>query len=232
MKSLNIHYFQHVPFEGLGYIEKWASEKGHKLTSTKFYEKYTLPGLEDLDWLIIMGGPMGVYDEDKFAWIKKEKEFIKSAIKADKTVIGICLGAQLIAEVLGARVYPNVKKEIGWFPVSVTNEGKENDLLKEFPDSFTVFHWHGDTFDIPNNSIHLLESKACKNQAFLYKKKVLGFQFHLEANLHALKEIIKNCKNELIPDTYIQDEQTILIKEKETERTNKILSVILEKLNR
>jgi GMP synthase-like glutamine amidotransferase len=231
MKTLNIHYFQHVPFEGLGYIEKWASEKGHKLTATKFYGNYILPELEDFDWLIIMGGPMGVYDEDKFSWLKEEKEFIKSAIDAGKTVIGICLGSQLIAEVLGAKVYPNAKKEIGWFPVSITNEGKENNLLKGLPDSFTVFHWHGDTFDLPNNSVHLIESKACKNQAFLYKKKVLGLQFHLEANLHALKEIIKNCKTDLVSDTYIQDEQTILIKEKETEGTNKILSAILEKLS-
>jgi GMP synthase-like glutamine amidotransferase len=230
MRTLNIHYFQHVAFEGLGYIEKWALQKGHKLTSTKFYENYVLPRQEDFEWLIIMGGPMGVYDENKFPWLKKEKEFIKSAIEANKTVIGICLGSQLIAEVLGARVYPNAKKEIGWFPVSLTTKGKENYLLKEFPDSFTAFHWHGDTFDLPDNSVHLLESKACKHQAFLYKNNVLGLQFHLEITSDSLKEMIKNCKADLVNDTYIEDEQIILMKENETEATNKILSIILEKI--
>ena len=113
MRHLRIHYLQHVPFEGLGYIETWAKQKDHILTSTKFYEKWTLPNIEDFDWLIIMGGPMGVYQEGEYNWLKDEKQFIKASIKKNKVVIGICLGSQLIAEALGAKVYPNTKKEIG-----------------------------------------------------------------------------------------------------------------------
>src|SRR2546428_2396131 len=122
---MNIHYFQHVPFEGLGCIEDWANRKSHVLSSTRFFEKHTLSDLKTIDWLIVMGGPMGVYDESEYLWLKEEKEFIKKAIDANKVVIGICLGSQLIAEVLGAKVYKNKFTEIGWFPVEVFEGTKQ-----------------------------------------------------------------------------------------------------------
>jgi len=114
MPHLRIHYLQHVSFEGLGSIAEWVTSNGHELTSTQFFINSYLPEPADIDWLIIMGGPMGVYDEDKYEWLTAEKQFIKKAIDAGKTVIGICLGAQLIAKVLGAKVYPNQKRAIGW----------------------------------------------------------------------------------------------------------------------
>jgi len=225
---MRIHYFQHVPFEGLGYIENWALQNGHTLTATKFYENAALPGLSQLDWLIVMGGPMGVYDEDKFPWLKTEKAFIEQAIQANKTVIGICLGAQLIAAVLGAEVYPNKEKEIGWFEVSLTPAGRESLLYNDVAPTFKVFHWHGDTFSLPRHSEHLLESAACKNQAFLYGNRVLGLQFHLEATPATLKEMVAYGKNELTDGKYIQGAETILDGIKETEKTNLLLKQLLD----
>lgn len=230
MKQLRIHYFQHVAFEGLGCIEAWAFEKDHTLTATKFYENHQLPKIVDIDWLIIMGGPMSVHDEDKHRWLINEKAFIKQAIEAGKTVIGICLEAQLIADVLGANVYPNRYKEIGWFDVTKTTQGKAKELLKAMESSFTVFHWHGDTFDLPEGAEHLLQSEACANQAFLYKDNVLGIQAHFEATKETLNEMITHGRHELIPDQYIQTEEVIVAHLVFIHENNQRLYGLLKKL--
>ena len=104
---MKIHYFQHVPFEGLGNIEDWIKSKGHTLSSTHFFKNDTLPQLSEIDWLIVMGGPMNVYEENLYPWLAAEKKFIAKAINEGLRVLGICLGAQLIAAALGAKVYPN-----------------------------------------------------------------------------------------------------------------------------
>ena len=211
-------------------LNKWASKNNHELFSTKFYGDFTLPKITSFDWLIVMGGPMGVYDYGKFPWLNTEIEFIQQAIQADKTVIGICLGSQLIAAALGAKVYSNTKKEIGWFPLFKTKAGKQHALLNELPDYLTSFHWHGDTFDLPKDSAHLLRTKACANQAFLYNDKVLGLQFHLEVTPQTLKEITVNCRHELIPQSYIQSEQEILTNTDFCKKSNDYLDSILTKL--
>ena len=116
-RSLRIHYLQHVPFEGPGYIESWAMVRGHRLTSTRLYAGQRLPAAEELDWLVILGGPMNVYEENRYPWLAREKRFIGEALHGGKVVIGICLGAQLLASVLGAKVTRNPCVEIGWYPV-------------------------------------------------------------------------------------------------------------------
>jgi len=110
---------------------------------TRFYEAHQLPGIDDIDWLIVMGGPMGVYDESFYPWLVEEKAFIKQAIEHNKTVLGICLGSQLIAEVLGAKVYPNKQKEIGWFDITLSETAARHPLFENFENQFPVFHWHG-----------------------------------------------------------------------------------------
>ena len=230
MKSLRIHYLQHVSFEGPGYIETWAISNHHKLSVTRLYEKLIFPAVSEFDWLIIMGGPMSIYDKDQSSWLKVEKEFIKSAIKADKTIIGICLGAQILAETLGAKVYPNRKKEIGWFPVFITECGKNHKILNDFPASLDVFHWHGDTFDLPKTAIHLFQTDLCANQAFIINDKILGLQFHLEVTPYTLKEMITNCRNELIPDDFVQREAEIIKHAYLCKETNTYLSHILNDL--
>jgi GMP synthase-like glutamine amidotransferase len=156
-----------------------------------------------------MGGPMGVYDEDKYSWLNSEKEFIKNAIQSDKTVLGVCLGAQLIASSLGAKVYPNAQKEIGWFPISTATA---DHLLSENSDPFPVFHWHGDTFDLPANAIRIASSEACLNQAFLFSEKIIGLQFHFEVTKKSLQNMIIFCGDELVAGRYIQSADELLSK--------------------
>jgi GMP synthase-like glutamine amidotransferase len=231
MKTLRIHYLQHVPFEGLGYIETWASEYAHILTATKFYEKTIFPELSDFDCLIVMGGPMGVYDEDNFQWLKEEKMFIKKAIKAGKKVVGICLGAQLIAACLGAKVVAAENKEIGWFPVFPTEECKSPTWFYElFKDNPIVFHWHGDQFEIPNNCSNLLVSEANTNQAFCYGENVIGLQFHLEVTEQTTALMLNNGVNELTKSPFIQAISDIQLGKQHIGHCNKIMKAVLEKL--
>jgi len=227
MNSLRIHYLQHVPFEHPGYMATWAEKHRFPLTCTKLYESTGFPDLSAFDSLIIMGGPMSVNDENIYPWLKEEKAFIRSAIDADRYVIGVCLGAQLIADVLGAKVFACRKKEIGWFPVSKTKAGKNNPLLRDMPDNLSVMHWHGETFDIPQGAVNLMKTEICEHQAFLYGEKVLGLQFHMEFTPESLMDMVKNCGNELIEDDYVQAGHNILSNSSLCETANKHLDKLL-----
>lgn len=224
---MRIHYLQHVAFEDLGCIEDWIIKKGHQLSCTKFFQNGNLPLFTEFDLLIVMGGSMSIYDENEYPWLKAEKVFIQDAIDAGKKVLGICLGAQLIADVLDANVFPNAEKEIGWFPIQ--KENMETDLFIDFPNEFKVFHWHGDTFEIPLNAIHLFSSEACKNQGFLLGKNVLGLQFHFEVTEKSLRSMIENGMVELTSEKYVQTKETILGHSNFITENNKRLFQLLDK---
>lgn len=227
---MNIHCFQHVPFEGLGCIENWIKKGNHHLMYTKFYENAFLPDLNTIDFLIVMGGPMGVYDEAEFPWLKTEKEFIKKVIEAGKIVLGVCLGAQLIASAMGAKVYPNKQKEIGWFPVNF-NPSFQTYTSININTEFNVFHWHGDTFDLPNGANLHSSSSVCQNQLFTLGEKVMGIQYHLEATSDSMKAFVTNCGHELVSGKeFIQSEQQILATTKFIQATNKMMEDILDRL--
>lgn len=202
---MRIHYLQHVPFENPGSILTWANKNECTITATHVYKDEKLPEISEFDWLVVMGGPMNIYEEDQYPWLKAEKELIKKAIEANKLVLGICLGSQLIADVIGGKVVPNNRKEIGWFPIKFNQDGKASPLFSSFPESPVVFHWHGDTFtDLPEEAKIIAESAACKNQAFIYKKRVFGFQFHLENTAPIIEDLIENCGDEMIAGEYVQ----------------------------
>jgi GMP synthase-like glutamine amidotransferase len=212
MIPLHIHFLQHVPYEGLACIHTWITQQGHTLSSTKFFEeRHELPAMNTFDWLIILGGPMSVHDDQQYPWLKKEKAFILNSINAGKKVLGICLGAQLAALCLGANVTRAAHKEIGWYPIRPTEACKqENWLYALISDHPVVFHWHGDQFEIPREANELITSEANGNQAFLYRDQVLGLQFHLEVTADALKEMVRNGSNELAEERYIQTPSEIL----------------------
>jgi GMP synthase-like glutamine amidotransferase len=230
MKNLRIHYFQHVNYEGLGSIGEWISSSGHSLSSTRFFEEARLPELSDFDWLIVMGGAMSVNDEQQFPWLAAEKRFIRKAVDAGKTVLGICLGSQLVSAALGAKVYQNKEKEIGWFDIELTCFGISDPLFSEMGNRLKVLHWHGDTFDLPENAIHIAYSDGCKNQAYIYKDKVLALQFHLEMTTDSLKDMIEYGRQELKPARYIQTEKELLSYNHLIEANRKVLFKILNRL--
>jgi GMP synthase-like glutamine amidotransferase len=227
---IKIHFLIHVPFERPAYIEEWALGRGYKLSSTMFYKNYNLPDIKEIDWLVIMGGPMSVNEEVKYPWLINEKRFIKEAIDNGKVVIGICLGAQLIADVLGAKVYKNTYKEIGWFPVHFTGPARKHTLFSPLPEEIMVFHWHGETFEIPDGAIHIAKSEGCINQAFIFNNKVLAFQFHFEMTEDAILKLTEEGNGELIPAKYIQNGGEIRDRREYISSANNCLKIILDNL--
>jgi GMP synthase-like glutamine amidotransferase len=203
---MRIHFVQHVPFEGPGSISDWAATNQYKTSYTKIFETVKFPLPEDFDILIIMGGPMGVYEEEKYEWMKAEKSFIKNAIDQKKKVLGICLGAQFVAAALGSTVFQHGEKEIGWLPVQ---KASAHSLTNHFPQIFTTFHWHGDTFNLPKGAIQLFKTGACEQQGFIYDKHVAALQFHAEVKQDLLDGMTKHEKAELIKNTYVQTEDEI-----------------------
>lgn len=203
---MRIHFIQHMPFEHSASIADWAEEKNHITSYTKVFEAALFPSTEEFDMLVILGGPMGVYEESKYDWMKAEKLFIKKSIAEMKKVLGICLGAQLIAEALDAKVYPHTTKEIGWFEVEKV---AAHPLTDHLPQTFITFHWHGDTFTLPHGAIHLFKTKTCAQQGFIYSDHVAGLQFHMEVKDDLLYGMTKYEKAELIKDDYVQTEDEI-----------------------
>jgi GMP synthase-like glutamine amidotransferase len=227
---MRIHHLQHVPFEGLGVIADWAESKKHPLSCTQLYDGGALPPVDAFDCLIVTGGPMGVHEEGRYPWLASEKRFLEQAIKQDRSVLGICLGAQLLAQVLGARVYANSRREIGWLPIRWTPEAARHALAGSLPDPLLAFHWHGDTFDIPEGAIHLAESEACRNQAFAWGIKTLGLQFHLEVKRGSIEELMRNCAHEIAPEPYIQSSEEMLRGEERYQPVHDAMRTILERL--
>jgi len=211
---MKIHYIQHVKFENLGTITQWSEKKGYSLSSTHLYADESFLSLDNFDLLIIMGGPMNIYESEKYPWLIEEKKFIEETIYVGKAVLGTCLGAQLVADVLKAEVFKNNYTEIGWFPVFTLKQAiSKFSFLENIPEKFTAFHWHGDTFNLPEDAKRLFLSEACKNQGFIYNDRVIGLQFHLEMSNETIRNAIENCRDELVDGKYIQNEKEMLSKD-------------------
>lgn len=207
---MRIHFLQNASFERPGYLENLIRGNGYYSTCTPLFRSTETPDIHSFDLLIILGGPMNVYQEKEFPYLIEEKKFIEKSINAGKKVLGICLGAQLIATVLGARVTTNLVKEIGWFPVRLSDDYKRHRLLKNIPAEFVPMHWHGDTFQIPSGAKRIASNEACQNQGFIYDERVMGLQFHLETSSESLEEMVKNCHGELIDGKFIQKEADLI----------------------
>lgn len=201
---MRIHYVQNDPLSELGFIEEWMAGKGHAVTSTRTYEDADFPVADEFDLLIILGGRMGAYEEALYPWIASEKECIRQAVQHQKGVLGICLGAQMIAAALGSPVYPHVHQEIGWWPVELTEEARGMDLFEGVPAVIPAFQYHGDTFDLPGGATHLASSPGCKNQAFLYGDRVIGLQFHPEFTEGVIADLAEKFGHQLPDGPYIQ----------------------------
>lgn len=207
---MKLHCLQHVPFEGLARIQDWADSHRHPIRVTHLFAGETLPPLQEVDGLMVMGGPMGVHDDHCFSWMVAEKKYIEQAIRADKAVLGVCLGAQLIAHVLGAQVSANREKEIGWFPIELNPPNVRNHPLNVLSQRTTVLRWHGDTFAIPQGAVHLARSRACENQAFGYGPQVVGLQFHLEIGFPQIERLVRQASHDLTEGSFVQDPQEMI----------------------
>jgi GMP synthase (glutamine-hydrolysing) len=209
---MHIHCFQHVPFETPGNIRGWAGRNGHPITYTHFYQPDpSFDGLGDAGLLLILGGAMNADEEDRFAWLVREKEHIRRFAEGGKKVLGICLGSQLIVSALGGRVYAAPEREIGFFPVHFNAEAARHPWFASFATPAPFFHWHGDTFDLPPGAERLAWSEGCANQAFRIGDRVVGIQFHPEADHETLADMLRYDGHELAEaGPFIQSPQTIL----------------------
>lgn len=229
--KLRIHVLQHLPEEPAGTIVEWAARRGYPLATTELHSGHTLPALADFDWLVVMGSSVSVHEERKYPWLVGEKRLIEHAIKQSKVVVGVCLGAQLIADVLGARVSRHSHKEIGWWPIELTDLGRASQTLRELPDAMEAFHWHGDTFEIPAGAEHWARSEACTNQAFGYNGHVVALQFHLEVTPSIVEDMVRSATGELTSGPFVQPADAILGRVRFDE-IEKAMSSVLSQLAR
>ena len=174
---MNIHSLEHDRLDGPGIVRDWAEERGHALARTALHSDEALPALDAVGLLVIMGGPMSTHQHRDFPWLPAEKRFITDVIDAGKPVLGICLGAQLLADALGGKVFQNAEKEIGWLPVRMIDRAPP---FAHFPETLMTMHWHGDTFTLPAGARRVAESDATANQAFVFGDRIVGLQFHPE----------------------------------------------------
>ncbi len=228
---MRIHSLEHEPFEGLANIEVWAKNRGHSISRTLLFNGEEIPDITDIDWLVIMGGSMNIYEDEKYPWLRDEKNFIAQAIAGKKIVLGVCLGAQLIADVLGGKVSRNKHKEIGWFQVTLTKEAGRSSIFGSFPHRFTAIHWHGDTFSIPSGAARIAQSEGCANQAFEYGRTI-GLQFHLEYSAKSIDLMLRNCADEIVEGRYIQKPDEIILQNNNVVETQKLLNMLLDNMEK
>ena len=223
---MRVHWLQHAEHEGLGCIAPWLARRDHAVSHTPLHAGAALPPLGAFDWLIVMGGPMNIYEHERHPWLVPEKAFIRQAIDAGKRVLGICLGAQLIADVLGGPVTRNPESEIGWHEVELLPAAQAEPAFAGFPARFDAFHWHGDTFAIPPGCRALMRSDACAHQAYARGARLAAIQFHLEVTAADARTWL-----ELEPPQagrYVQDARAILSGLERFAGNNRLMYRLLE----
>jgi GMP synthase-like glutamine amidotransferase len=208
---MRILLLQHDPLDGPGSLTDWANERGHSLTTCLICHGATLPSIESFDLLVSLGGPMGAYQEEKYPWLVTEKEYLRQAVAAGKKILGLCLGAQLLADALGGKAFRHTCKEFGWQPIEPTGEGR-----KWFgtADCFQAFQWHGDTYTLPPGAVQLARNEAAQQQAFLITgakgNPVLGLQFHLEWTEQMARDALAEPGVTPPPSRFVQTPEKIL----------------------
>lgn len=231
---MRIHVLRHASFESEAFIADWAEGRGYTLSRSDLWKpgaSGNLPDPADIDMVVAMGGPQSVGDEVEYPWLVREKRFLREVVDAGLPVLGICLGAQLLADVLGAAVYPCEAEEIGWHPVEITGSCETHPLFSAFPSRFVTFQWHGDTFEIPEGALSCAASQVCSNQAFVWEDRVVGLQFHPEMRPESVEALLAEFGHTLAQrGEWVQSEAAIRSADAYYDSNNRWLAVLLDKL--
>ena len=231
---MRLHLLEHDPI-GIrqNNITTWAGKKGYAVEWTDVFKGAKLPSQMDFDWLIVLGGSQHVWEEQQHPWLAAEKGFISEALSKDKIILGICLGAQLLAEALGGRVFSNENEEIGWYGVTVSDEGKGSFLLKNVPRTFLTFHWHSDHFTLPPGCTRLAFSEPTANQAYIAKNsRVAGLQFHPEYTIELIRYFAIEDGHEWQKDRYVAGKEAVLSKSGQIRDTYWLMEMLLDNMDR
>jgi GMP synthase (glutamine-hydrolysing) len=194
----------------------------------RLFARAPLPALDAFDLLILLGGPMSGRDEAHFDWLRPEKRFIRHSIERGKQVLGICLGAQLIADAMGARIVSGREREIGWFPVHQHAGSSGHASLGRLPKHFTALHWHRESFTLPTDARVLAYSEGCEHQAFSLGNSVLGLQFHLESTRESVEALVQNCPGDLVHGRFVQAPHAMLSAQDQFITSNHLLAQLLD----
>ncbi|MCB0346024.1 MAG: type 1 glutamine amidotransferase [Bdellovibrionales bacterium] len=227
---MKISVLQNVDFEGPGAIADWAEQRRWDMEVVRAYAGDSVQRAAGSELLVVLGGPMGVGDTDKFPWLESERNLISTEVSRGGRVLGICLGAQLLASAMGADVSSSPYKEIGWFPVRRITSAANCFMHDVLPEQFSAFHWHGDMFAVPTGAISLAESDGCPNQGFLFGNKALGLQFHLEVKADGVEKLVEACPQDLNTGRFVQTAEKMLKSSELFAESNQLLFAVLDAL--
>ena len=212
-------------------ISFWAAKKGYPVKQTYVCNNEDLPAIDSFDWLMVMGGSQHAWDEQGNSWLQEEKAFVAEALAKGKLFLGICFGAQLLAEALGGRIFTNTYKEIGWHEVLVNREGQKSFIFQNIPTTFITFHWHSDHFSLPRNCTRLAESKASANQAFVCNgRPLVGLQFHPEYTREMVTDYAQEHSQDWVPDKFVSGKDKVLARTKEIPDTYWLMETLLNNM--
>ncbi len=212
-------------------ISFWAAEKGHQVNQTFVCNHEELPPVDSFDWLMVMGGSQHGWDEQGNPWLREEKALLGKALAKGKIIMGICFGAQLLAETLGGQIFPNDHQEIGWHEVSLNREGQESFLFQNIPSDFVTFHWHSDHFSLPRSCTRLAGSKATENQAFVAKDcPLVGLQFHPEYTRDMVKYDAGQHGQDWVPDMFVSSGDEVLARTEMLSDTYWLMETLLDNM--
>jgi GMP synthase-like glutamine amidotransferase len=231
---MRLHFLEHEPVDiRRNNITTWAEKKGYSINRTDVSKAGQLPSQKDYDWLIVLGGFQHAWEQQKHPWLIEEKRFISEALSANKIILGICFGAQLMAEVLGGNVYSNAKDEIGWHSVRLNPVGKQSFLFKNVPEMFLTFHWHSDHFTLPPGCTGLASSEPTPYQAYTHKDhRIAGLQFHPEYSIEIVRSFAVQYGHQWKKDRYVDSQETVLSKADEIPETYRMMERLLDNMNR
>lgn len=224
---MQVVILQHVPFEDAGALLPWLHAHRHQVDTRHLYRDEPLPEATALDWLIVMGGPMSVHDEAAYPWLAAEKQLLRQCIDGGRRVLGICLGAQLIAEVCGATISANPVPEIGWFPLLAVGD---HPLATLFADQPSVLHWHGETFSLPPGAHPLCHSSGCAQQGFVLDERVIGLQFHCEMTAAGVARLCAADDSHRQPGQWVQSAAQMLSEQRFYPQADAVMVALLAHL--